>query len=120
MDETVLAESDIAHEVLEQTADYLLRGQRFAGLPDEALATGWILAMTRWAQALTDARLAVDDYSVELRLPPFEKVEAELREAIQRERLFFVRGAPRKIASSALRQSQDHVAVGLARSLPAE
>jgi len=95
MDETVLAESDIAHEVLEQTADYLMRGQRFAGLPDEALATGWILAMTRWAQALTDARLAVDDYSVELRLrsikPPLDQVEAELSETIQRERLFFVR-----------------------------
>ena len=95
MDETVLAESDIAHEVLEQTADYLIRGQRFAGLPDEALTTGWILAMTGWAQALTDARLAVDDYSVELRLrsiePPFDKVEVELRKAIQQERLFFVR-----------------------------
>ena len=95
MDETVLAESDIAHEVLEQTADYLLGGQRFAGLPDEALATGWILAMTRWAQALTDARRAVDDYSVELRLrsikPPLDQVEAELSETIQRERLFFVR-----------------------------
>jgi hypothetical protein len=51
--------------------------------------------MTRWAQTLTDARLAVDDYSVELRLrsiePPFDKVEAELQEAIERERLFFVR-----------------------------
>src|SRR5271163_1116623 len=89
MDEPVLAESDIAHEVLEQTADYLIRGQRFAGPPDEALATGWILAMTRWAQAMRDARLAVDDYSVEPRLrsiePPFDKVEAEPREAIQRE-----------------------------------
>jgi hypothetical protein len=95
MDETVLAGSDIAHEVVEQTADYLIRGQRFAGLADKALTTGWILAMTRWAQALTDTRLAVDDYSVELRLrsiePPFDKVEAELREAIERERLFFVR-----------------------------
>jgi hypothetical protein len=114
MDEPVLAESDIAHEVLEQTADYLIRGQRFAGLPDEAVTTGWILAMTKWAQALTDARLAVDDYSVELRLrsiePPFDKVEAELCEVIQRERLFFVKErlaklllqpfASRRIASS--------------------
>jgi hypothetical protein len=95
MDEHVLAESDIAHEVLEQTADYLLRGQRFARLPDEALTTGWILAMTKWAQALTDTRLAADDYSVELRLrsiePPFDKVEAELRGVIQGERLFFVK-----------------------------
>src|SRR5271169_7014206 len=91
----VLAESAIADEVVEQTADYLIRGQRFAGLPDEALTTGWILAMTKWAQELTDARLAVDDYSVELRLrsikPPLDKVEAELREVIQRERLFFVK-----------------------------
>jgi hypothetical protein len=91
----VLAESAIADEVVEQTADYLIRSRRFGGLPDEALTTGWILAMTKWAQALADARLAVDDYSVELRLrsiePPFDKVEAELREAIQRERLFFVR-----------------------------
>jgi len=95
MDETVLAESDIPQEVLEQTADYLIRGQRFGGLPDEALTTGWILAMTKWAQALTDARFAVDDYSVELRLRsielPFEKVEVELRQVIERERLFFVR-----------------------------
>jgi hypothetical protein len=95
MDETVLAESDVAQEVLEQTADYLIRGQRFGGLPDKALTTGWILAMTRWAQTLTDARLAVDDYSVELRLrsiePCFDRVEAELREVIERERLSFVR-----------------------------
>jgi len=95
MDENVLAESAILQEVLEQTADYLIRGQRLAGLPDEALASGWILAMTRWAQVLTDARLAVEDYSVEMRLrsiePPFDKVEVELREAIRRERLFFVR-----------------------------
>ena len=60
MDEAVLAESDIAHEVFEQAADYLIRGQRFAGLPDEAMATGWILAMTRSARAMTDARLAVE------------------------------------------------------------
>jgi hypothetical protein len=95
MDKDDLGEGAVAGEFLEQTADYLMRGQRSAGLPDEALATGWILAMTRWAQTLTDARLAVDDYSVELRLrsiePPFDKVEAQLREAIQRERLFFVR-----------------------------
>lgn len=76
MDETVLADSNIAHEVLEQTADYLIRRQRFAGPPDEALASGWILAMTRWAQVMTDARLAVDVYSAEPRLrsiePPFD------------------------------------------------
>jgi hypothetical protein len=48
MDETVLAESTIAHEVLEQTADCLIRGQRFAGPPDEAWRPG----------AMTDARLA--------------------------------------------------------------
>ena len=95
MEKDDLAEDAIASEFLEQTADYLIRGRRFEGLHDEALRTGWILAMTEWAQSLTDARLAVDDYSVELRLrllePPLEKVEAKLREVMQRERRFFVR-----------------------------
>ena len=58
----------------------------------------------RWAQALTDARLAVDDYSVELRLrsiePPFDKVEAELREAIERERLFLAETAASAVRSA--------------------
>ena len=95
MDKDDLGEGAVASEFLEQTADYLIRGRRFEGLPDDALRTGWILAMTKWAQSLTDARLAVDDYSVELRLrllePPFAKVEAELQDAIQRESRFFVR-----------------------------
>ncbi len=95
MDDDALAESAIAGELLEQAADYLIRGRRFEGLHNEALMTGWVLAMTKWAQSLADARLAVDDYSVELRLrsiePRFDKVEAELREAMQRERRFFVR-----------------------------
>jgi hypothetical protein len=91
-----LADDAIATELVEQTADYLIRGRRFEGLRDEALMTGWILAMAKWAQSLADARLAVDDYSVELRLRsiemPFDKVEAELREATQQcERPFFVR-----------------------------
>jgi hypothetical protein len=86
MDETVLAESDIGTR-----ADGGLFNPRppLSGPPDKALATGWILAMTRRAQAMTDARLAVDDHSVELPLrsiePPFDRVEDEPREAVQRE-----------------------------------
>ena len=95
MDKDDLGEGAVPSEFLEQTADYPIRGRRFEGLPDDAVRTGWILAMTKWAQSLTDARLAVDDYSVELRLrllePPFAKVEAELQDAIQRESRFFVR-----------------------------
>jgi hypothetical protein len=69
--------------------------------------------VTKWTRSLTDARLAVDDYSVELRLrsiePPLDKVEAELREVMQRERLSFCEGAPRRNCFSTPGQLQDVV-----------
>ena len=78
-----LSEAYLRHVLMNETKDYLERGQRFAQLSIDKLEESWITAFRSYfATRLRRAALNMDDLAAELRLrgrdPPFGAVQPEI------------------------------------------
>jgi hypothetical protein len=78
-EDRALVEEFLAHELMNETADYLRRGRRFLSLPLSELNDRWIPAFRdAILNKIVDRVLDMDDFAAELRLrgldPPFDRV----------------------------------------------
>jgi hypothetical protein len=78
-----LSEAYLQHVLMNETKDYLERGQRFAQISIDQLNEAWVTAFrTYFATRLRRSALNMDDLAAELRLrgrdPPFGAVQSEI------------------------------------------
>jgi hypothetical protein len=82
-EDRALADEFLAHELMNETADYVRRGRRFLSLPLSELNERWIAAFRDVvSNSMVDRVVDMDDFAAELRLreldPPLDRVADEV------------------------------------------
>jgi hypothetical protein len=68
-EDRALLDEFLAHELMNETADYMRRGRRFLSLPLSELDDRWILAFRdAISNGMVDRIVDMDDFAAELRL----------------------------------------------------
>jgi hypothetical protein len=82
-EDRALVDEFLAHELMNETADYVRRGRRYLSLPLSELNDRWIPAFRdAVSNGMVDRVVDMDDLAAELRLrgldPPFDRVADEV------------------------------------------